>query len=529
MWIPDNDPDAKTYLREELGSAFRKQESKINVYLAHAPRMAEYFRNLKHNAALQFDRDINTPDFHESKGAREGGRMLRASAFDGRKLGREIHRLRRPLPEFTAFGVAIESGAELNHFLNALRSWASLSYVCRRVICNLWDVLIHGRGMRLVNGNALVARLLAAAQAIERQPALSKVQAQPPMFKHIRIFARCPVRELIVEGGTVRGAVVVTSAGERPVHARHGVVLACGGFPHDVQRIRELVAHAPTGREHRSAAPLANTGDGLRLGESAGGCVRPTQASPAAWAPVSLLRRRDGSTATYPHFVERAKPGVIAVNRAGHRFCDEAASYFDVVKKWIETSSSDGPLEAWLICDRSFFWRYGLGVSQAFPLPWWAWKTGYLKMARTLQGLAKACGIDSQALLKTVDAYNEAALKSADPLGRGSKPFDRSQGDPTVQPNPCLAPILKAPFFAVRLQPGSLGTLAGLDTDEQARVLNAGGRPIAGLYACGNDMAAVMGGFYPSNGVTLGAAMTYGHLIGLAAAEKAKVSANGTD
>lgn len=530
MWLPgarvagskrdilasDDEREAAEYLHFDLGPAvFKLQRDKIEAYLSWCAPAVEYFSKLV-DAPLHFTLDGATPDFHVQPGASKGGRMVRVSAFDGRRLGASIEMLRRQLPEFTFFGLGIESGKELNHFLNVFRSPTSCLYVGRRLCGGLSDWLWHGRSMRLVNGNALVASLLNAALHIERKG------TQSPKNGRLGLYASHPVHSLLIENGQVHGVVVRAAAGLREVRSKQGVVLAAGGFPHDVERLRELVSHAPTGHEHHSAAPPENTGDGLRFGESAGGRVEPTGVAPAAWVPVSLMRRRDGSTATYPHFVDRAKPGLIAVDQAGRRFCNEAGSYHDVVAAWIAASPSNGPMRAWLVCDRCFLWRYGLGtVRPANPLPLWALRTGYLKSGMTIESLARRCGIESRSLRATVNAFNEHVPK--DPaFGRGQKPFDRSQGDPMVRPNPCVAPIVKAPFFAVRLQPGSLGTLAGLETDAQARVLNAKGQPISGLYACGNDMSAVMGGCYPSNGVTLGSAMIFGHMVGRHVAELAK-------
>jgi FAD binding domain len=562
MWIPGSPlggsgpvSAAREYLGQELSAAaWNSQSKKIDAYLDDGPAMVAYFSALE-KTPFRFDLDAATPDFHVKDGAPVGGRMVRARAFDARKLGRDLDKLRRPLPEFTLLGMPIESGPELNHFLSVARSLRSLAYVAWRLLGYLWDLLTHGRSMRLVNGNALVANLLAAAIEIERragEEARAKEKSEPEpitrtadtetpadaklkgeRFERIRLFCGHSVKRLIVEGDQVRGAWVSTPAGEREVRASRGVVLASGGFPHDAARIRELFPHAPTGCEHGSAAPAANTGDGLRMGEGAGGRVRPTLAAPAAWAPVSRLRRRDGSVAAYPHFIDRAKPGVIAVDRYGKRFCDEAGSYHDFVAKWIDASPSDGPLDAWLICDRCFLWTYGLGtVKPNIPFPWWSLLSGYLKVGRTIESLARKCGIDSHELRKTLTAYNEQAKPpTADPeFQRGESPYDKSQGDPMVRPNPCLAPILHKPFFAVRLQPGSLGTLAGLDTDDMGRVLSGATdpQPIPGLYACGNDMAAVMGGFYPANGITLGSAMTFGYRVGLSLRDKPKSKADAT-
>jgi succinate dehydrogenase/fumarate reductase flavoprotein subunit len=291
------------------------------------------------------------------------------------------------------------------------------------------------------------------------------------------------------------------------------VVLACGGFPHDTERRRERFAHAPTGAEHWSAAPPSNTGAGLRLGESAGGVVERAIAAPGAWAPVSQVVRRDGTVGIYPHLIERAKPGVIAVTRNGRRFVNEAGSYHDFMTALFRAVPAGATVEAWLVCDHRFVRRYGLGAVKPSPMPLSHWvASGYLVRAPDPAALARACGIDAGGLAATLEAYNRDAREGRDPaFGRGSTPYNRVQGDPSQAPNPCVAPIERGPYYAVRVVPGSLGTFAGLRTDTDCRVLDRHGAPIPGLHACGNDMSSVMGGHYPSGGITLGPALTFAY------------------
>ena len=81
----------------------------------------------------------------------------------------------------------------------------------------------------------------------------------------MEIRTSSPAKKLIMKHGRVAGAVLGDARGEVIVHARCGVVLACGGFPHDSERKKALLPHAPSGQEHYSAASRGNTGDGLRL------------------------------------------------------------------------------------------------------------------------------------------------------------------------------------------------------------------------------------------------------------------------
>lgn len=504
LWIPRNPlaqaagivegiEGPREYLRHELGNGY--DAARVDAFLEHGPSMVAFFEE---RTAVKFIDGNAIPDFHGSTpGAAQGGRSVCAAPFDGRELGDRIRDLRPPLDLISLWGMGIAGGADLKHFLDVLRSPTSFLHVVRRVGTHLKDLALHRRGMQLVNGNALVARLARSAFDLK-----------------VRLWTSSPARALIDQGGHIAGAVVETPAGRVEIRASRGVVLACGGFPHSVRRKRELFPHAPTGEEHWSAAPSGNTGDGLDLGESAGGVVETGLPHAGAWAPVSLVPRADGSVGRFPHLVERGKPGVIAVTAAGRRFVNEADSYHDFMKGLFAAVPDGEQKEAWLICDHRFQRRYGLGFSRPAPVPLApCLRSGYLKRARTLEELATACGINASGLRATVDRYNEHARLGNDPeFGRGRTPYNRVQGDPDQKPNPCVAPIERAPFYAVKIVPGSLGTFAGMRTDAYARVLDREARPIQGLYAVGNDMASIMAGSYPSGGITLGPAMTFGYI-----------------
>ncbi|MEY2684042.1 MAG: hypothetical protein RJA09_1186, partial [Pseudomonadota bacterium] len=329
------------YLRGELGD--RLDGPRTAAFLDHAPRMVDFFRR---RTALAFIDGNAVPDFHgRNPHAVVGGRSLCAAPFDGRHLGARVRELKPPLRETTLWGLGIAAGAELRHFLNATRSWASWRYVAALLVRHGRDLLWHKRGMRLVNGNALVAALLCSA-----------------WDRGVDTRVNSPAKRLLRDADRVTGAVVQTPGGELAIHASRGVVLACGGFPHDTARKRALLPHAPTGNEHWSAASWGNTGDGLRLGESAGGSVTTNLLQAAALAPVSLVPRRDGSLAHFPHLVERAKPGLIAVTANGLRFCNEADAYHDVVQALLRQTPPGQAAEAWLVCDHRFIRRYGLGA-----------------------------------------------------------------------------------------------------------------------------------------------------------------------
>jgi succinate dehydrogenase/fumarate reductase flavoprotein subunit len=240
-----------------------------------------------------------------------------------------------------------------------------------------------------------------------------------------------------------------------------------------------------------------------------------------AWVPVSLVPQGDGTLHPFPHFSDRSKPGLVAVRTNGRRFTNEAAPYFDFMSALFDAATEESEATAWLICDHRFQRKYGLGFSKPFPAPLGRYvSSGYLKRAKTIGSLAETCGIDRVSLQETVASYNEGATRGEDPeYARGATPINRAQGDPSVKPNPCVAPINKPPFYAVKIHPGCLGTFAGLKTDEHARVLTDRDTPIPGLFACGSDASSIMAGCYPAGGISLGPALVFGYIAGLSLSE----------
>jgi succinate dehydrogenase/fumarate reductase flavoprotein subunit len=506
LWIPGTrlardwgiveSPDqARTYLRHEAGNNF--DAARVDAFLAAGPQAVDFFTT---KTAVRFDMPLTFPDYHaEAPGGVQGGRSMVTRPFDGRELGARINDIGAPLPELTVFGIMLGSGKDIVHFMRATKSLASALYVAKRLSKHFLDVMRHGRGMTLTNGNALAGRLAKSAFDL-----------------NIPMWLSSPVRELIVEQGAVRGAMVEKEGRLIRVNARRGVILACGGFPHDIARRKAMFPHAPTGNEHWSPGPAGNTGDGLRLAESAGGRVENTLPNAAAWVPVSITKRKDGANGVMPHFIDRAKPGVIAVTREGVRFANEGNSYHDFVQAMMKTARPGEEIAAFLICDHRALRKYGLGCVPPFPIPIGRHlRTGYLKRGATLAELAAQTGIDARGLEATVTEFNATAAEGRDPaFGKGSRAYNRYQGDALHGPNPCIAPIKDGPFYAIKLVIGDLGTYAGIKTDEYARALDADGRPIAGLYAVGNDMASIMGGNYPGAGITLGPALTFGYIAG---------------
>jgi len=517
MWVPGNplakragiieDPQQpRTYLRNELGD--RYDPSRVDAFLDNCPHMVAFFEE---HTDLQFVDGNAIPDVHGNvPGAGTQGHQVIAAPYDGRKAGPLIRRLRKTMRETTFMGMPIMAGADLMAFLSMTRSVKSLLHVSKRFGRHLRDLALHGRAMQLVNGVALVARLAKSAEKLG-----------------VQLLDSAPAVRLILEDGVVRGAVVSTAQGEIEIRAARGVVLAAGGFPHDVLRRKALFPRTPTGTEHLALPPESCSGDGISLGESAGGRLATDLASPVAWAPVSKVIHSDGSIGHFPHIIDRAKPGLIGVLANGKRFVNEADGYYDYTAAMVAAVPEGQEVASWLICDHRFQRRYGLGFAKPFPLPLAPYvRSGYLMRGDSIDELAKVCGIDSDALAETIRTFNEHAGQGDDPqFGRGSTPYNRKQGDPMHGPNPCVAPIEQGPFYAVKVLPGCFGTFAGLKTNGLAQVLGRDDRPISGLYAVGTDMASVMGGFYPSGGINLGPAMTFGYIAARHAAGVTKYEA----
>jgi succinate dehydrogenase/fumarate reductase flavoprotein subunit len=505
LWIPgnrhardagvaDSREAARTYLKHETGNHF--DDAAIDAFLDVGPRMLDFFEK---ETEAKFVLSAY-PDYHpDVEGGAGLGRSVTAAPYDARALGEEIRRLRPPLETITFIGMMFNSSNdELKHFFRVTSSLSSAMYVAKRLASHLWDLARYRRGVNITSGNALAARL-----------------ARTTFDLGIPLLTTTPARRLISRNGAVAGAVVSDAKGEYEITARRAVVLASGGFPHDEARIARAYPHLARGGEHLSPTPSANTGDGIRMAEEAGGSCDIRFPSAAAWMPVSRVPLGN-RTGVFPHLVDRYKPGVIAVNRRGRRFTNESESYHDVGAAMIADGAGGSETAAWLICDHATIRKYGLGYAKPAPVPVSTFvRNGYLRRGATLSELAAAAGIDAAGLEATVRDYNEGAVQGVDrAFKRGSTAFNRYLGDPEHKPNPNVAPIGAGPYYALKIIMGDLGTFDGLTTDVVGRVVRHDGSAVAGLYAVGNDRASIMGGNYPGAGITLGPIMTFGYITG---------------
>jgi 3-oxosteroid 1-dehydrogenase len=343
-------------------------------------------------------------------------------------------------------------------------------------------------------------KLLTLGQALAARLRLSLMEVKVPLW------LSTPVVELVVENQRVVGAQAIKDGMPINIEAKSGVVLAAGGFPLNKEMRVKYHPH-PITTEWTSANP-GNTGEAIQMGQALGGALDLME--DAWWGPASL----PPASVPFFHVGERAYPGGMIVNSKGNRFMNESAPYVDAVKEIYRHNLEDSQtIPAHFIMDQRFRNKYIFGT--LFPLvsiPREYIDSGYFAKANTLEELAEKIDINTQGLLETVARFNRFAINGIDEdFKRGESAYDRYYGDPSVKPNPCLAPINKPPFYSVKIYPGDIGTKGGLVTDEYARVLRKEGDIIPGLYAVGNTSASVMGNSYPGPGGTIGPAMTFAY------------------
>jgi succinate dehydrogenase/fumarate reductase flavoprotein subunit len=494
---PDTLENARTYLEAILPPGDRQR---LNAFLSWGD---EAIRDLESRTALRLQPVVTYPDYYpDLPGATSGGRVLEPVPFDASTLGTKFRLLRDPLAEFMLFGGMMISRQDIPHLRKVFRSWRSALHVTKLLLHYGLQRLKAPRGTTLYLGNALAARLLKSALDLG-----------------VTIRTGQTVERLMTNAdGRVVGAEVCDANKARSREcARRGVILSTGGLSHGGD-VRWRFVPAEAGNLTATVSP-GNAPRGAVLAADVGAALSHATKEGAFWVPASTFKRGDGSIGVFPHTVtDRAKPGLIAVGADGERFVNEAVSYHEFVKA--QLANAGRAIPAWLICDRRFLWKYGLGKVKPFCLTNRAdIASGYLKCANTIEALAEEIEVSPQALQATIERYNEYAERGEDPaFGKGGDIYQRHLGDAENQPNPCIAPISGAPFYAVAVRPADLGMSAGIVTDPQARVVRSDGSAIDGLYACGNDMASVMEGAYPGPGITLGPAITFGWLAGRNAA-----------
>lgn len=508
IWIPcsrqarrlgldDDVESAMTYLRHACGPDL--DEKRAQAYLFAAPKILDWFTAL---GAADFYLATGSIDyFAEVPGAQRGRRSLCPRPINARSLGGWFDRIQRPIESSLLFGGMTVASADYPHFLKVFRSARSTLKVANLTLAYLVDRLTGAqRGYRIANGQALIARLLKKALELG-----------------VEIRTSTTIDAIQLEGGRVVSAFVRSDKEEARVRVRAGIVLASGGITGDPILASDFLNDLSVGQPHLRLVAPGVDGTGWKLGTASGGAVQTELSDPCAWVPASELPLTNDRTETFPHFTERAKPGVIAVDPKGKRFANEADIYHYFTRVLIDHSSGQKIAEAWLIADHATVRRYGLGAAPPWPARLKPFlKTGYLQSAKSLADLARKLEIPPDALEETVFTFNKNAASGVDPdFGRGKSIINRHYGDASHSPNSSLGPLNRPPFYAVRIRPSDIGALVGLRTDDRARVLDERGNFIPGLYAAGNDAASFFGGAYPAGGATIGPAIVFGALAGI--------------
>ncbi|QOG20513.1 MULTISPECIES: FAD-dependent oxidoreductase [Bradyrhizobium] len=506
VWIPGNrqgqragTPDtveaARTYLAAMLGE--QATDQRVDRFLKMGPVVLDY---LEQKTSVRFAAPPVHPDYKHLPGAAIGGRALGAVPFDGRKLGDDFARIRPPRREFMVLGGMMIGKADIPALLAPFRSWANFRHVAGLLTRHALDRINHKRGTRLIMGNALVARLF---DSVRRAG--------------VTVRFETGLRELICDGDEIVGAVLSSPAGELRIRARRGVVLASGGIGWS-RELRERLFPEPARRF--SLAPTSNTGDGILAAERINAAITRDLDSPALWMPSSVMAQADGHVSVFPHIMlDRAKPGLLAVNRSGRRFVNEADSYHDFVAAMLR-SNAPSSIPAFLICDRTFIRDFGIGLVHPGTRNLNEFvQANYLVEAETIAQLAQKIGVDAGQLAATMERYNRYADSGVDEdFGRGSSPLNRFNGDPLAGPNPCLRRIGPGPYYSVAVWPSDLASSAGLRTDSSARVLSRDGKILSGLYAVGTDASSIFRGTYPGPGTMIGPAIVFGWCAAMDAA-----------
>ncbi|VWX50035.1 FAD-dependent oxidoreductase [Novosphingobium sp. 9U] len=498
-WIPNNPymasvgqhdtpEEAYTYLRATLGNSY--DTDLVEAFVETGPEMLKF---MDEKTKVRFY-PVLLPDYHPGEPGAKAARTIIAEAFNGRELGDYIRHVRNPLPGYVAFGSFQTDMQHVPKLTSAFRTWEGFRFSAKRMAGFVRDVVTYGKGTHMAHGNALVGRLMRTA-----------------LDAGVTLRRDTPAVRLDESDGRVVGIVLEIGGQQRTIGVRNGVVLASGGFGANLEMRAKYI---PLAEDHLSAQPAENVGDGIRMGQGAGGVFAEPNISNGIWAPCSAHRAKDGTIkSVFPHFgPDRGKPGTIIVDTEGRRIGNEASPY----QEFVSHMNASGIRKAWFIGTKVALRKYGMGVAMPAPLPYrHLVRDGYLIEAGTIPGLAHKLGIPKANFEQTIARFNEFAARGEDPdFGRGSNSYDNAQGDFNHTPNPNLAPLDRGPFYAIEIHPGDCSTTLGLKTTPDGQVLNAESQPVPGLFAVGLDMNSLMYGRYPGGGSSIGPALVFGYRAG---------------
>ncbi|MGV0745991.1 FAD-binding protein [Mycolicibacterium sp. XJ870] len=480
-------------------------DARLRQYVEAAPEMMDFLERT--SDWFEFVWKPGYADYYpELPGGSAQGSTINVPAIDLRKLGDEERDLLTPLA-LAPKGIWF-APKDLRLFYQIRQNWRGKAVLLKLI----W---------RMVRARVFGDRMAAIGQSLAARMRLAMKQHGIPLWLN------APMIELITgDDGAVLGAVVERDGKSLRIRSRRGVILASGGFDHDMAWRKE---HLPVLEQDWSFGNPAATGDGIRAGQKAGGST--DLLDEAWWFPAICWP--DGRLQFMLN--ERMMPSQFVVNGDGKRFINEAAPYMDFAHAMIEGQQSflgersDGGgavthIPCWLITDIDSFHRYVVAGHLPIPkIPFApvptgrkvprAWlESGVVKEAHSWEELARKIEVPAENLRATAERFNQLARAGHDDdFNRGDSAYDNYYGDPTLD-NPNLRPLGKPPYYAFQIILGDLGTSGGLRTDEFARVLRADETPITGLYATGNVSAAVMGRSYAGAGATIGPAMTFGYI-----------------
>lgn len=491
LGVTDTREAARTYI--DACTKGVTATERIEAYLDVAPEMLRY---VEANTPVRYEALPKYADyFQHLPGSMPGYRALDPLPVDGALLGDELARLRLPSPGTLVGGRVAVTSKEAHVLLSKAPGYIGLALKQFGRYWFDWRGRMQSRrDRRLTLGNALAGGLRRAL-----------------LDRDVPLWLNAPMRELLEADGRVTGVEVERNGQRVRVLAKRGVILAAGGFERN-QAMRERYLPSPT-QAQWSATPPNNTGDAIAAGMQLG--ARTALMEHVWGAPTVHVDREEKQRAL---FVERNLPGCVIVNGHGKRFVNEAAPYSEFVPAMYRDHAQTGAcVPAWMVFDARFRQRYPCGpIMPAVMMPDSRIPVQFrslLYKAETLDALAAQIGVDAHGLRDTVAKMNRYAASGVDEeFAKGGNVFDTYYGDPSVKPNPCLAPLDTGPFYAVRIDAGDIGTKGGLVTDAFARVLREDASPIEGLYAIGNTSASMMGASYPGAGSTLGPAMTFGYI-----------------
>jgi 3-oxosteroid 1-dehydrogenase len=472
--VPDSYEQGLAYLNATVGDVGpASSPARKDAFLRRGPEMVTFLRG----KGLKFRRCEGWSDYYDEKpGGCARSRSLAMELFDARELGDWNAKLRRGPYDIPA-------------------KWpeSRLLMLAKRMPQGVLAAI--GLGLRIA------MMKLAGKQLVGMGAAIQGRMLQAALREGVDIRLESPVRELVEEGGRITGVVVRNGSGERRIEARDGVLINAGGFSRNAE-MRRKFGPQPSSVDWTNANP-GDTGEVIETAMAHGAAT--DLMDQAVWLVTSVTP--EGGRAF--HVLDLAEPHLIMVDQNGERFTDESCSYMENGQRMYAA----GAVPAWVILESRHRERYPWAGAIGGKTPERWFESGYMKKADTIEGLAAACGIDPQRLRRTVERFNGFAKTGRDlDFKRGDRAYDRVFGDPTVKPNPCLGALEKAPFYAVQVYPGDVGTFGGLLTDEHGRVLRGDGSAIAGLYATGNSTASVMGRCYPGAGASIAASFVFGYI-----------------